>query len=161
MKKLEHQISCIFVHRFRKRSMFLIFPWGGTSFYPNRFACHQSWKIRVSLSNPRSMKSNFPEKLCSKHPIEAISLVSSLYFHLRFSVLSRWQTIPRLRMILKDLITYEHGSIECFSYLKKHDLENYVKEEATDVDVFVTSECIHLCILCLVTRCWFRVVSIM
>ena len=28
--------------------------------------------------------------------------------------------------------TSEHGNIECFSYLKKHDLENYVKEEATD-----------------------------
>ena len=32
-------------------------------------------------------------------------------------------------------------------------------EEA--VDVFVTSECIHLCILCIVTRCLFRDVSIM
>ena len=29
------------------------------------------------------------------------------------------------------------------------------------VDVFVTSECIHLCILCLVTRCLFRDGSIM
>ena len=28
-------------------------------------------------------------------------------------------------------------------------------------DVFVTSECIHLCILCIVTRCLFRDVSIM
>ena len=28
--------------------------------------------------------------------------------------------------------TFEHGSIECFSYLKKHDLENYVKEEDVD-----------------------------
>ena len=26
--------------------------------------------------------------------------------------------------------TYEHVSIECFSYMKKHDLDNYVKEEA-------------------------------
>ena len=29
------------------------------------------------------------------------------------------------------------------------------------VDVFVTSECIHLCILCIVTRCLFQDVSIM
>ena len=33
---------------------------------------------------------------------------------------------------MKELRTSEHGSIECFSYLKKHDLENYVKEEGTD-----------------------------
>ena len=33
---------------------------------------------------------------------------------------------------MKKLRTFEHGSIEWFSYLKKHDLENYVKEEATD-----------------------------
>ena len=32
---------------------------------------------------------------------------------------------------------------------------------AWHVDVFVTSECIHLCILCLVTQCLFRDVSIM
>ena len=35
---------------------------------------------------------------------------------------------------MKELRTSEHGSIECFSYLKKHDLENYVKEEATDLE---------------------------
>ena len=33
---------------------------------------------------------------------------------------------------MKELITSEHGSIKCFSYLKKHDLENYVKEECVD-----------------------------
>ena len=32
-------------------------------------------KIRVSLLNPRSTRSNIPEKLSSKHEIEAISLV--------------------------------------------------------------------------------------
>ena len=26
----------------------------------------------------------------------------------------------------------EHGILECFSYLKKHDLENYVKEIIAD-----------------------------
>ena len=30
---------------------------------------------------------------------------------------------------MKELITSKHGSIEYFSYLKKHDMENYVKEE--------------------------------
>ena len=40
--------------------------------------------------------------------------------------------MPRLRTILKKLRTSEHGSIECFSYLKKHDMENYVKEEVVD-----------------------------
>ena len=30
---------------------------------------------------------------------------------------------------LKYLINSKHGIIECFSYLKKHDMENYVKEE--------------------------------
>ena len=35
---------------------------------------------------------------------------------------------------MKALIKYEHGSIECFSYLKKHDLENYIKEEAADLE---------------------------
>ena len=33
---------------------------------------------------------------------------------------------------MKELITSEHGSIECFSYLKKHDLESYVKEKVAD-----------------------------
>ena len=33
-----------------------------------------------------------------------------------------------------EMITYEHGSIEFFSNLKKHDLENYVKEEAADLE---------------------------
>ena len=32
----------------------------------------------------------------------------------------------------KELRTSKDGSIECFSYLKKHDMENYVKEEAAD-----------------------------
>ena len=33
---------------------------------------------------------------------------------------------------MKEMRTYKHGSIECFSYLKKHDMENYVKEEVAD-----------------------------
>ena len=33
---------------------------------------------------------------------------------------------------MKELRTSELGSIERFSYLKKHDLENYVKEEVAD-----------------------------
>ena len=37
-----------------------------------------------------------------------------------------------MRTRLKKSRTYDHGSIDCFSYLKKHDLENYVKEEAAD-----------------------------
>ena len=35
---------------------------------------------------------------------------------------------------MKDLRNSKHGSIECFSYLKKHDMENYVKEEVADLD---------------------------
>ena len=35
---------------------------------------------------------------------------------------------------MKEPITSEHGLIDCFSYLKKHDLENYVKEEAADLE---------------------------
>ena len=30
--------------------------------------------------------------------------------------------------------TFDHGSIECFSYLKKHELESYAKEEAADLE---------------------------
>ena len=33
---------------------------------------------------------------------------------------------------MKESRTPDHGSIECFSYLKKHDLENYVKEIIAD-----------------------------
>ena len=33
---------------------------------------------------------------------------------------------------MNEVRTSKHGSIECLSYLKKHDMENYVKEEATD-----------------------------
>ena len=33
---------------------------------------------------------------------------------------------------MKESRTSKHGSIECFSYLKKHDMENYVKEETAN-----------------------------
>ena len=33
---------------------------------------------------------------------------------------------------MKEPRNSKHGSIDCFSYLKKQDLENYVKEEDTD-----------------------------
>ena len=36
-----------------------------------------------------------------------------------------------------------------------------IRPSLPGVDVYVTSECIHLCILCIVTRCLFRDVSIM
>ena len=35
---------------------------------------------------------------------------------------------------MKESRTYKHGIIECLSYLKKHDMKRYVKEESTDVD---------------------------
>ena len=35
---------------------------------------------------------------------------------------------------MKESITSKHGIIECLSYLKKHAMKNYVKEEATDLD---------------------------
>ena len=35
---------------------------------------------------------------------------------------------------MKELRTYKHGIIECLSYLKKHAMNNYVKEETTDRD---------------------------
>ena len=38
---------------------------------------------------------------------------------------------------------------------------DYFTKWVEAVDVFVTSECIHLCILCIVTRCLFQDVSIM
>ena len=40
-------------------------------------------------------------------------------------------------------------------------MDKKVVHGTKNVDVFVTSECIHLCILCIVTRCLFRDVSIM
>ena len=39
-----------------------------------------------------------------------------------------------MRKILKEMRTPEHGIIELFSYLKKHGLENYVKEEVADLE---------------------------
>ena len=33
---------------------------------------------------------------------------------------------------MKEPRTLEDGSVDFFSYLKKHDLENYVKEEVVD-----------------------------
>ena len=38
----------------------------------------------------------------------------------------------KLKDNLEGAEKFQHGSIERFSYLKKHDLENYVKEEAVD-----------------------------
>ena len=35
---------------------------------------------------------------------------------------------------MKESRTSKHGIIECFSYLKKHHMESYVKEEVADPD---------------------------
>ena len=35
---------------------------------------------------------------------------------------------------MKESRNSKHGSIECFSYLKKHDMDNYVKEEVVDLE---------------------------
>ena len=35
---------------------------------------------------------------------------------------------------MKESRTSKHGIIECLSYLKKHDMKRYVKEESIDVD---------------------------
>ena len=35
---------------------------------------------------------------------------------------------------MKGSRTSKHGIIECLSYLKKHDMKRYVKEEAADLD---------------------------
>ena len=51
---------------------------------------------------------------------------------MRFSFYLDEKIVPRLSTILKEPRTPEYGSIECFSYLKKHDLENYVKEEVVN-----------------------------
>ena len=40
-------------------------------------------------------------------------------------------------------------------------IERWRIEVVEDVDVFVTSKCIHLCILCIVPGCLFQDVSIM
>ena len=114
--------------------MLLTLSWGGASFCPIKSESYLSWKIRVSLSNPRSTKNSFPKELSSKHKVEALSLVNSI---LSISIwgshfLSWWQTIPSLRTSLKESRTSKHGIIECFSYLKKNDMENYVKEEVAD-----------------------------
>ena len=74
-RKLGHQIFCSSYHRFEKMSMLLSSHWGGTSFYPIIYEIYLSWKIRVSLSNPRSTRRNILENISSKHKIEAISLV--------------------------------------------------------------------------------------
>ena len=48
-----------------------------------------------------------------------------------------------------------------FEELKLHKLhQKNFKTQGEDVDVFVTLECIHLCILCLVPLCLFLDVSI-
>ena len=44
------------------------------------------------------------------------------------------KTIPILRKILKESRKSNHGIKECLSYLKKHSMKNYVKEEATELD---------------------------
>ena len=36
---------------------------------------------------------------------------------------------------MKESRTSKHGIIECLSHLKKHAMKNYVKEEATDLDI--------------------------
>ena len=35
---------------------------------------------------------------------------------------------------MKESRTSKHGIIECLPYLKKHAMNNYVKEEAIDLD---------------------------
>ena len=78
--KLGHKIFCSSVHSFGKMSILLSSPWGGTSFYPIRFESYLSWKIRVSLSNPRSTKNSFPQKLSSIKLKQSHLLVLSSLF---------------------------------------------------------------------------------
>ena len=61
-RKLGHQMFCSFDHSFGKMSfgkmsMLLSSPSRGTSFYPIRSEIFQVLKIRVSLTNPRSTRS--------------------------------------------------------------------------------------------------------
>ena len=83
-----------------------------------------------TLGPPEAVFHKIPQE---KNQVEAISLVSSIlsisilgshfyYYDKQYQDWGQswksWEIISRC--------------IECFSYLKKHDLENYVKEEATD-----------------------------
>ena len=58
--KLGHPIFWNYVHIFGKRSTLLKSSWGGKYLYQIIFLSHQSWKIRISLSNPMSTRSNSP-----------------------------------------------------------------------------------------------------
>ena len=67
-------------------------------------------------------------------------------------------------IVWEDCIQEEARVANREALLREDDqaLATHTKEiNQSNVDVFVTSECIHLCILCLVTRCLFRDVSIM
>ena len=77
------------------------------------------------------------------------------------------QVHPRINMGLQ----YIRNISEYILKLQLHQHINYQGDPskkwlsligiAPDVDVFVTLECIHLCILCLVPQCLFRDVSVM
>ena len=60
---------------------------------------------------------------------------------------------------IKETLTLNHWTKEYFAAeITKRQI---LYEWGIFVDVFVTSECIHLCILCIVTRFLFQDVSIM
>ena len=71
-RKLGNHIFCSSVHSFGKMSMLLSKPWGGAYLYTKKSEIYLSWKIRVSLSNPKSTSSSLLEKHWSKHQFEAI-----------------------------------------------------------------------------------------
>ena len=83
------------------------------------------------------------------------------------------ENLPSWDRVCDDFVQEEtqRGFLQCSSSTSRHDEEDVAlivkgKKKIKNgpnkgVDVFVTSECIHLCILCLVPRCLFQDVSVM
>ena len=75
-----------------------------------------------------------------------------------FAPVARYTSI-RAIMVLASMMKWDLHQMD----VKTSFLNGVIEEEVyiEHVDVFVTSKCIHLCILCIVTQCLFRDVSIM
>ena len=91
------------------------------------------WKIRVSLSKPRSTRSSFLERNWSKHPVEALSLVSSiLSISIWDSHFIKITNNTNIEDKVEGVENFQAWNYRVLLVLEEHDLEEYVKGEVVE-----------------------------
>ena len=100
---------------------------------------------------PELLAVEHDDVVCRLFPHTFKAKAASWYFSLQENSITDWDTFERLFKI-------KFGRQRTMTILIKELLALRMDR---NVDVFVTSECIHLYILCIIPRCLFREVFVM